>query len=298
MSERPSAGCFQAFVREQAQAVESALLELLPSAQDQPVRLHEAMHYAMFPGGKRLRPMLTLLGCAATGGGLQAALRPGAALECLHTYSLVHDDLPAMDDAETRRGQPSVHRQFDEATAILAGDQLLTYALGHLADEPTALRALSGAAAQMVRGQMLDLLSESDAVSLDLPALERLQAQKTGAIIRFACEAPALLMGSEAAAQALGDYGHHLGLAFQITDDLLDAVSDPETLGKPVGADALAGKATFVTLLGVDAARARAAQEISAARAALSGLDGHINDNGAALAFLSSLAEFVLTRHH
>ena len=232
--------------------------------------------------------------------GLEAARaeRLAIAVETLHAYSLVHDDLPAMDDAETRRGLPSVHRHFDEATAILAGDQLLTYALGHLADEPIALRALSRAAAQMVRGQMLDLLSENDAVSLDLPALERLQAQKTGAIIRFACEAPALVAGSETAAQALGDYGHHLGLAFQITDDLLDAISDAETLGKPVGADALAGKATFVTLLGVEAARARAAQEISAARSALSSLNGHINDDGAALAFLSSLAEFVLTRHH
>ena len=278
--------------------LDAALAGWRAGAEAPETRVEDAATYALLGGGKRLRAMLALAAGEVCGLEAARAERLAIAVETLHAYSLVHDDLPAMDDAETRRGHPSVHRQFDEATAILAGDQLLTYALGHLADEPTALRALSGAAAQMVRGQMLDLLSENDAVSLDLAALERLQAQKTGAIIRFACEAPALVVGSEAAAQALGDYGRHLGLAFQITDDLLDAVSDAETLGKPVGADALAGKATFVTLLGVEAARARAAQEISAARAALSGLDGHINDNGAALAFLSSLAEFVLTRHH
>ena len=278
--------------------LDAALAGWRAGAEAPETQVEDAAAYALLGGGKRLRAMLALAAGEVCGLEAARAERLAIAVETLHAYSLVHDDLPAMDDAETRRGQPSVHRQFDEATAILAGDQLLTYALGHLADEPTALRALSGAAAQMVRGQMLDLLSENDAVSLDLPALERLQAQKTGAIIRFACEAPALVVGSEAAAQALGDYGRHLGLAFQITDDLLDAVSDAETLGKPVGADALAGKATFVTLLGVEAAHARAAQEISAARAALSGVDGHINDNGAALAFLSSLAEFVLTRHH
>ena len=278
--------------------LQAALADWRAGAEQPETRVEDAASYALLGGGKRLRAMLALAAGEVCGLEAARAERLAIAVETLHAYSLVHDDLPAMDDAETRRGLPSVHRQFDEATAILAGDQLLTYALGHLADEPTALRALSRAAAQMVRGQMLDLLSENDAVSLDLPALERLQAQKTGAIIRFACEAPALVAGSETAAQALGDYGRHLGLAFQITDDLLDAVSDAETLGKPVGADALAGKATFVTLLGVEAARARAAQEISAARSALSSLDGHINDDGAALAFLSSLAEFVLTRHH
>ena len=261
-------------------------------------RVEDAAAYALLGGGKRLRAMLALAAGECCGLEAIRAEHIAVAVETLHAYSLVHDDLPAMDDAETRRGQPSVHRQFDEATAVLAGDQLLTYALGHLVEEPAALRALAASAAQMVRGQMLDLMSESDAVSLDLSALERLQAQKTGAIIRFACEGPGLVAGLTTATHALGDYGRHLGLAFQITDDLLDAVSDAETLGKPVGADAIAGKATFVSLLGIDGARARAAQEISAARAALSRLDGHMNDNGAALTFLSSLAEFVLTRQH
>ena len=198
-----------------------------------------------------------------------------------------------MDDRRNPARSPSVHRQFDEATAILAGDQLLTYALGHLADEPTALRALSPAAAQMVEGRCWICSARAQPRPARTGAADAENRRDHPFCLRSARAG----RGVEAAAQALGDYGRHRS-AFQITDDLLDAVSDAETLGKPVGADALAGKATFVTLLGVEAARARAAQEISAARAALSGLDGHINDNGAALAFLSSLAEFVLTRHH
>ena len=261
-------------------------------------RVESASAYALLGGGKRLRAMLALATGEALGLAPQTADRIAVSVETLHAYSLVHDDLPAMDDADTRRGQPAVHRKFDEVTAILAGDQLLTYALGHLAELPKALRALSQAGAMMVRGQMLDLLSERDGVELDLEALERLQAQKTGAVIRFACEAPALVAEDEQAAAALCAFGTHLGLAFQITDDILDAVSDAETLGKPVGADAMAGKATFVTLLGLSAARARSEQEISAAKTALERLKHHIDEDSAALAFLSFLADFVLTRRN
>ena len=145
---------------------------------------------------------------------------------------------------------------------------------------------------------MLDLLSERDGVTLDLPALERLQAQKTGAVIRFACEAPALVADDPKASAILAAFGAHLGLAFQVTDDILDAVSDAETLGKPVGADKQAGKVTFVTLLGLDAAVARSEQEISAAKAALDQLAPHMSEKGAALAFLYSLTDFVLSRRN
>lgn len=261
-------------------------------------RVEDAAAYALLGGGKRLRAMLALAAGDALGLAPDTSDRLAVAVEALHAYSLVHDDLPAMDDADTRRGQPSVHKQFDEVTAILAGDQLLTYALGHLAPLPAAVTALSRAGAGMVRGQMLDLLSERDGIDLALADLERLQAQKTGAVITFACEAPGLVAGNEAATTALRSYGGHLGLAFQITDDILDATADAETLGKPVGADAEAGKATFVTRLGLEAAHARAAQEISAAKAALSTLDQHIRDGSVALGFLSALADFVLTRRN
>lgn len=279
-------------------ALETAFAQWSADAAAPEDRVEQACAHALLGGGKRLRGMLALMTGEALGLDPAAAERLAVAVEALHAYSLVHDDLPAMDDADTRRGQPSVHCAFDEATAILAGDQLLTYALGHLAEHPPALRALSHAGAQMVRGQMLDLLSEREGVTLDLGALERLQAQKTGAVIRFASEAPALVAGNAEAAAMLATFGAHVGLAFQITDDILDAVSDAETLGKPVGADAEAGKVTFVTLLGLDAALARSEQEISMAKSALDRLRPHMSDEGAALAFLYSLTEFVLSRRN
>ena len=287
-----------AYVEQIEAALTRAFAEWSAPAEVPEDRVERASAYGLLGGGKRLRAMLALAAGEAAGLSAPVAEQIAVAVETLHAYSLIHDDLPAMDDADTRRGQPSVHRQFDDVTAILAGDQLLTYAMGHLADLPVALRALAEAGAQMVRGQMLDLLSEGDGVVLDLATLERLQAQKTGAVIRFACEAPALVAENHYAAAALRTYGTHLGLAFQITDDILDAVSDGETLGKPVGADASAGKATFVTLLGLDAALARSEQEISAAKTALTPLRSHMNDDSAALAFLSSVADFVLTRRN
>ena len=262
MSERPSAGCFQAFVREQAQAVESALLELLPSAQDQPVRLHEAMHYAMFPGGKRLRPMLTLLGCAATGGGLQAALRPGAALECLHTYSLVHDDLPCMDNDDLRRGRPTCHKVYGDSLALLAGDALLTLAFEGVSEAGgAAVHVLAKAAGSigLVGGQVEDLAAEGDAAAHTIERLRWIHDHKTGALIRAS-----LLVGAHAGAaqgpgpvptevlDLLAAYGDRLGRAFQIADDCLDMTGSAAELGKNPGVDVALGKLTWPALVGLE----------------------------------------------
>lgn len=231
-------------------------------------RVVEAMRYAVMSGGKRLRPFLVLESARLFGVAEQSAMRTAAAVELLHCYSLVHDDLPAMDDSDLRRGRPSVHKQFDEATAILAGDALLTLAFEVLAAPEThgngqvraeLVRDLARAAGAhgMVGGQMLDLLAEHAA--LDIGAITRLQRLKTGALIGFACGAGAILgHGSTTARQALQAYAHDLGLAFQIIDDLLDAEGSEAAMGKPVGRDAAAGKATFVSILGAERARAQA----------------------------------------
>ena len=237
------------------------------------VRLWDAMRYALFAGGKRLRPFLVLAAadvCATDPASVRpGALRVAAALELVHCYSLVHDDLPAMDDDDLRRGQPTVHRKFDEATAILAGDALLTLAFEVLADAAThtdgAVRAAlvaglakGAGAAGMVAGQALDLAA-ADIADPSAGFVRRVQALKTGALIAFACEAGARIAGADAAAiAALGAYGDHLGALFQITDDLLDVEGDAAAVGKALGKDADQGKATFVALLGVDGARREA----------------------------------------
>lgn len=234
-----------------------------------PPRLLEAMRYACLEAGKRFRPLLVHVGAALGAVDRAAVQRVGAAVELVHCYSLIHDDLPAMDDAELRRGKPSVHRRFDEATAILAGDALNALALEVLAREdwpaPAALRlelvvglGRAAGAAGMCGGQMLDLESSSER-PLSEEDLIRLQRLKTGALIGFALEAGARLAGLDAAARdALGVYADALGLAFQIRDDLLDL--EAETTGKTAGRDAALGRKTFVTLLGAPAARARLAR--------------------------------------
>lgn len=248
-----------------ADAVERQLERLLPTPAGQEARLHEAMRYAVLGGGKRLRPFL-----AAAAGRLfdvpeEAALRAGAAVELVHAYSLIHDDLPAMDDAHLRRGRPACHRAFDEATAILAGDALQALAFEVLARDDygadAATRcalvrglAVAAGAGGMCGGQMIDLLAEGR--SLTLEEIGELQRLKTGAIIVFAAEAGAEL--GHAAPDARGAvraYARHLGLAFQIRDDLLDLEGDAALTGKDQGRDSAAGKATFVRLLGVDGAR-------------------------------------------
>jgi farnesyl diphosphate synthase len=249
-------------------AVEAALDRLLPKPEGPEGRVFEAMRYAVFAGGKRFRPFLACESARLFAVGSDAAQRVAAAVECVHTYSLIHDDLPCMDDDDLRRGQPTVHRKFDEATAVLAGDALLTFAFELLGEPETHERArvrielvrrLAAAAGGqgMVGGQMIDLASEGK--SLDIATITRLQRLKTGALIAFSCEAGAVLgRASDEALHALHAYAHDMGLAYQIADDLLDAEGDPAVVGKATAKDAAAGKATFVSIMGAERARAQA----------------------------------------
>ena len=251
-----------------ATAVERMLDRLLPQVGGAESRLFEAMRYSALGGGKRLRPFLVMSSASLFNVNETCALRTAAAVECIHCYSLVHDDLPAMDNSDLRRGKPTVHKKYDEATAILAGDALLTLAFeilaGHDTHEDPKVRcqlvtelAKGAGAAGMVGGQMLDLIAET--TPLDIGAITRLQRMKTGDLIAFSSVAGAIL--GRAPAQhymALRNYAHDLGLAFQIIDDLLDYEGTEAETGKSVQRDVGAGKATFVTILGADRARAQA----------------------------------------
>ena len=251
-----------------ADDVEVTLNRLLPQPLGTEAKLSEAMRYAVLAGGKRLRPFLVLSSADLFGVARGCGLRVAAAIECIHCYSLVHDDLPAMDDDDLRRGKPTVHKAFDEATAILAGDALQALAFEILSDAAThedpsvrcrLIAALSRAAgaAGMVGGQMLDLAAESE--NFDIGAITRLQRLKTGELFAFACESGAIMgRADESRRHALHAYAHDVGLAFQIADDLLDVEGSAELTGKAVGKDADAGKATFVSELGVDRARDQA----------------------------------------
>ncbi len=268
-----------AALSETAEKIVRLLDELQPRVEGPVGRVIEAMRYGALGGGKRLRPFLTVASARLFDVNERHALRAGAAIEMVHCYSLIHDDLPAMDDSALRRGQPTAHRQFDEATAILAGDGLLTEAFGVLADEAThpdaavrgrlvaGLSAAAGARG-MVGGQMIDISAEREA--LDLQGITHLQALKTGALITFSCEAGAILGGAaESERRALVDFARDLGLAFQIVDDLLDAEGHSEELGKPTGQDQALGKATFVGLLGHEGARAKAKEIVDRAASSL-----------------------------
>ncbi|MET0746628.1 MAG: polyprenyl synthetase family protein [Rhizobium sp.] len=244
------------------EAMLQALLTDTPLADeiDRPQTLLAAMRHGVLNGGKRLRPFLVIEAATLLGGSLEAALRIGAALEAVHCYSLVHDDLPAMDDDDLRRGKPTVHIAFDDATAILAGDSLLTYAFDIIAAPETALPAaqkievilaLSRAAGigGMAGGQALDLAAEKAPPGEE--GIKTLQAMKTGALIRFACEVGAIIAAAPAAdRQRLRSFGEKIGLAFQLADDLLDLTADAATMGKATGKDAARGKGTLVGLHG------------------------------------------------
>jgi len=273
---------FESLLQQKTQPVETLLDEVLsPSPRDgeiiRPAPLLAAMRYATLGGGKRLRPFLVLESAALFGAPFQAALHLATSLELLHSYSLIHDDLPSMDDDDLRRGRPSVHKKFDEATAILAGDALLTLAFELLADLPdidshTALRlvkslAQAGGLAGMVGGQMMDLAAQNRPI--DAASITRMQAMKTGALIRYACEAGAVLAQADKESTArMAEFGRCIGLAFQLADDLLDVTADSQMLGKTAGKDVKAGKATLVVLHGQDWARhelerlARQAEEL------------------------------------
>lgn len=262
-----SADRLEALMASVAAATEAELDALLPPPEGPQARLHAAMRYAALGSGKRLRPFLVAATAGLFGVSGPAPTRAGAAVELIHAYSLVHDDLPAMDDAALRRGQPSCHRAFDEATAILAGDALQALAFDVLArgDYGTdaeqrcrLVQKLAEAAGPlgMCGGQMIDLLAERQ--DLGLAEITTLQRLKTGAIIGFACEAGAILGRAKAAeAAALAGYARDLGLAFQIKDDLLDLEGDSAVTGKDSGRDSAVGKATFVRLLGVEGAKGK-----------------------------------------
>ncbi len=281
--------------------VEQALDVLLPRPEGAEARLLEAMRYATLGGGKRMRGFLVMEAAALFGVDRTSSARVAAAVEMLHAYSLVHDDLPAMDDDDLRRGKPSTHKAFDEATAILAGDALQARAFEVLAEPDThsnpearaelvAALAHAAGARGMCGGQMIDILAEGQALTAE--QIGRLQALKTGRLIQFSVEAGAIL-GRAAPQQRhlLAAYGRDIGVAFQIADDLLDVEGTPEETGKATGKDATAGKATMVAVLGVDRARAQA--ELLAQQAA-----GHLDSFGPQADLLQRLAAYMVTRRN
>lgn len=298
-SPRQASPKLQDAMDEISEAVDRTLARLLPETDLVEDILHDAMRYSVLGGGKRLRPFLAMQAAFLFNVDSSRARRLAAAIELVHCYSLVHDDLPAMDDASLRRGQPTVHKQYNDAIAILSGDALLTLAFEVLADPEThedprvrcelitELAKASGAHG-MVGGQMLDLIGEDE--EFDLGTISRLQRMKTGRLMAFACEAGAILgKASEQQRRALRSYAYDLGLAFQVTDDILDVEADPQDTGKDQGQDEAAGKSTFVSAMGKDGAKERAEMVVRQAVA-------HLNTFGARADILKELAEYVLAR--
>ncbi|PBN43882.1 farnesyl diphosphate synthase [Sphingobium sp. D43FB] len=285
--------------RDVAARIDHAFDLLLPVPDDARARLYKAMRHAAIGGGKRLRPLLVEATCDLFNIARESALRVGLAVECIHVYSLIHDDLPAMDDDDMRRGKPTVHKAFDEASAILAGDCLHDVAFEILADEQThadpfvridLVRALALASgpAGMAGGQMMDL--EAEKSRFDLATVTRLQNLKTGALIAFCVEAAAIMARIPVDARtSLHGYARDIGLAFQIADDLLDVEGDADLAGKALGKDAAAGKETFVSLLGVDRARAQAHMLVDQAKA-------HLHGYGAEADLLRAIADYIIER--
>ena len=290
---------FEQAMNAAAETVSIELGDLLPEPDGPEHRLLSAMRYSTLAGGKRFRAFLVMSSADLFDVERKHAVRVAAAVELVHTYSLVHDDLPAMDDDALRRGQPTAHVAYDEATAILSGDALLTLAFEVLADDATHARpsvrselvlslAMAAGCRGMVAGQMIDL--DSEHVRADVATITRLQQLKTGALIAFSCEAGAILGQAHSTMRhALHAYAHDLGLAFQIIDDLLDVQGSTEELGKAMGKDEEAGKATFVSLLGVDRARMQARMLAEQAGT-------HLDPFGDKASVLRDAAKFVIER--
>ena len=287
---------------ERRRLVDDALERWLPEQGACPPRIHEAMRYSVFAGGKRLRPLLAFLACEAVGGKSEDALPVAAALEMIHTYSLIHDDLPAMDDDDYRRGRLTCHKVYGEAIAILAGDALLTQAFQVLADPastgiPPVRRvqivaeiAEAAGSQGMVGGQAMDIIAEGQ--QIDRATLLYLHTHKTGCLIRASIRAGALAGGAEGwRLDALTRYGERVGLAFQIVDDILDIEGTSEEMGKTAGSDIRKKKATYPAVMGMETSRRDAAQFLQEAKDALQPL-------GEAGAVLLALADFVGRRRH
>lgn len=260
----------------------------------------EAMRYSLEAGGKRIRPLLVLAFCRACGGDVQKALKPALAIEMIHTYSLIHDDLPAMDDDDYRRGRLSCHKAFDEATAILAGDALNVLPFELLSTDTTlpaetrvsliAELANAAGAEGMIGGQVIDIANETR-TDVDQNNLVNMYAHKTGALIRVACTMGCMVAGAnDKMLTAATEYAQRLGLAFQIVDDILDVTGTPELLGKPIGSDAAHHKTTFVTLLGLEGAKAEASRLTEEALRLLEDIPEH--------QFLTDLTEALLNRNY
>ena len=290
--------------------VDQALVRFLPAPPACPTVVHEAMRYSLLSGGKRLRPILTLAAAetiasaGSTERAVEHALPAACAVEFIHTYSLIHDDLPAMDDDSLRRGRPTLHIVHGEGMAILAGDGLLTEAFALMAAEPRdpalaarklkAIAAVATAAGAigMVGGQALDLAAVGASGTFDTTSLQDMHARKTGALIRASVAAGAIMAGGDdRLVQAVEEYGRHLGLAFQIVDDILDVEGEAKDLGKTAGKDARAGKPTYPSLYGLDASRRLAAERMDSAVAALT-------HAGIAAGRLGDIAQWVLQRHN
>lgn len=265
---------FKDYLKDKITQVEDGLKKFVPGDKDFPESLNKAMNYSLMAGGKRLRPVLVIATGEALGGDLEELMPTACALECIHTYSLIHDDLPAMDDDDLRRGKPTCHKKFNEATAILAGDGLLTYAFELIAKsdfkDPNTLKDViieiskSSGPQGMVGGQLIDL--ESEGKDLTLKELENVHKHKTGALIRASVRVGAIISkATEKELKALTSYGEKIGLAFQIVDDILDVTGTTEELGKDAGSDVENDKATYPALLGLEESKEKANTQIEEA---------------------------------